>query len=132
MADVVNTNVIFNGSRRYVAQFTNVSDGTGESDVVKVDISSLVGSGGVAPASVAIDKVQYSINGFTNVQVQFDHNTDDEGVVLAPGNGELCFRAAGGLQDPKSAGGTGDILFTTSGAISGASYDITLFLRLKA
>jgi hypothetical protein len=34
-----------------------------------------------------------------------------------------------GLKDPRSAGGTGDILLTTAGTTSGQTYDITLWLR---
>ena len=133
MADTVNTNVVFNGNRKYTANFTNVSDGTGETDVVKVDISALIGPDKVnAPTSVVIEQVQWSIQGFSSVRIEWDHTTDDEALVLGAGNGYLDFRSGGGLRDPRSAGGTGDVLFTTASAISGASYDITLFLRLKA
>ena len=133
MADTVTTNVVFNGNRKYTVQLSNISDGTGESDVVKVDISTLIGPDKVnAPTAVAIEQVQWSIQGFTSVRVEWDHTTDDEALTLGAGNGYLDFRPSGGSRDPRSAGGTGDILFTTAGAVSGATYDITLFLRLKA
>lgn len=133
MADTVTTNVVFNGNRKYTVQLSNISDGTGESDVVKVDISTLIGPDKVnAPTAVAIEQVQWSIQGFTSVRVEWDHTTDDEALTLGAGNGYLDFRSSGGLRDPRSTGGTGDILFTTAGAVSGATYDITLFLRLKA
>lgn len=130
MADTVTSQVIFSGDRRYVAQFTNVSDGTGESNVQKVDISSLTLPDGTAPNRVVIEEMEWGVQGFDYVKLSFDHTTDDTGVLLA-GNGYKDYRPYGGLQDPASAGGTGDILFSTSGATSGASYDVLLHLRLK-
>ena len=41
MADAVTSQTIQDGARHAVLKFTNVSDGTGESAVVKVDVSAL-------------------------------------------------------------------------------------------
>ena len=41
MADTVTSQTIQDGERRAVMRFTNVSDGTGESAVKKVDVSAL-------------------------------------------------------------------------------------------
>ena len=41
MADAVTTQVLQDGERLYIAKFTNISDGTGESEVTKVDVSGL-------------------------------------------------------------------------------------------
>ena len=41
MADAVATQTIIDGDRNVVQKFTNVSDGSGESAVVKVDVSAL-------------------------------------------------------------------------------------------
>ena len=131
MTDTVNTNVLFPGTRRRVIQLQNISDGTGESEVVKVDVSALTGPDGTSPTQVAIEEVEWSIQGFTSVRLFFDATTDDEALVLGAGNGYKNFQGAGGLQDPQSTGTTGDILLTTAGAVSGATYDIILSLRLK-
>lgn len=131
MADTVDSKVLFAGTRRRVVKLTNISDGTGESDVVKVDVSALIGPDGSAPTSVAIEEVQWSIQGFTSVRFEFDATTDDEALTLSAGNGFMNFRDVGGVVDPKSTGTTGDLLLTTAGAVSGATYDITLVLRLK-
>lgn len=131
MADAVTTNVIFSGRRRYVARFTNVSDGTGESAVKKVDVSTLVGPDGTPPTHTVIEWVEYDIQGFTDVRLLFDATTDDTAVILGPGQGSLDFTGYGGLKDPKSSGTTGDIMLTTTGAASGDTYTITLALRLK-
>ena len=41
MADTVATQTIIDGSKTAVLKFTNISDGTGESAVTKVDVSAL-------------------------------------------------------------------------------------------
>ena len=41
MADAVTTQTIIDGERNCVMKFTNVSDGSGESAVAKVDVSAL-------------------------------------------------------------------------------------------
>ena len=41
MADAVTSQTIIDGERNCIMKFTNVSDGTGESAVAKVDVSAL-------------------------------------------------------------------------------------------
>lgn len=131
MADTVDVRSLFIGKRRAAYRFTNVSDGTGEAAVVKVDISTLTGPDGVSAATkTVIEQIEWSMQGFTSVRLFWDHTTDDEIVVLA-GSGFKDYREYGGLVDPASTGGTGDILLTTAGAAANATYDITITLRLK-
>lgn len=130
MADTVDTIVLNTGSKRlHCARFTNVSDATGESAVAKVDISTLTGPNGVAPRSTRVLEMSWTIQGFTSIRLLWDHTTDDEIAVLT-GSGYRDYTDFGGLSDPKSAGGTGDVLLTTAGAASGATYDIALVLEL--
>lgn len=129
MADTVDVITTEDGLRNHVVRLTNVSDGTGESDVVKVDASTLTGPDGInAPDSFAVVYASWAIQGFTSVRIEFDATTDDEGLVLT-GVGERFFDPP--LQDPKSTGYTGDILLTTAGNASGATYDIVLHLKKK-
>jgi hypothetical protein len=131
MVDTVNVDVLQDGPRSYVVRLQNVSDGTGESAVKKVDASTLVGPAGktgLAPTYFAAESIQYDVQGFGYVQLLFDATTDDELATLS-GQGYLEFDPA--FNDPKSTGTTGDILLTTSGASNGSSYDITLKLRKK-
>lgn len=130
MADVVDTIVIRNTPRAYYARFTNVSDGTGESAVIKVDISTLTGPLAVAPTAVSLVEAQWDIQGFTCVKLFWDHTTDDEMKILS-GSGYVNYENTP-LMDPRSTGGTGDVLLTTVGGVSGDTYDITLGFRLKA
>lgn len=123
MADTVTTQVIENLplQRRKTYQFTGVSDGTGEAAVAKIDISGLTG----APTAVKILKIEYSISYAMSIKIGFDHTTDDFVAVLS-GQGCLDYTNRGGLKDPGSAGGTGDIIFTTVGAASTDTYTILL------
>lgn len=127
MADTVTSQTSFNGPYRLVMRFTNTSDGTGEAAVIKVDKSTFTGLNGLEPTKLAIERIRYSVAGMV-VKILFDHTTDDQ-VAALQGDGELDFRSFGGVIDPASAGGTGDILFTTAAHSTGDSYDITLHMR---
>jgi len=131
MADAVDSLVLFKGTKIYSVRLTNISDGTGESGVVKIDISTLTGANGAAPTAVKIREIQYNIQGFTSVKLYWDHTTDDEIAVLGAGTGYLDYTGVGGLMDPRSTGGTGDVILTTTGASATATYDITLVVQLK-
>ena len=128
MADTVGVDVIFSGSNRRIYRFTNRSDSTGESDVVKIDVSTLTGPKGAPVNYLVIEKASWNIQGFSSVQLEFDASTDDEALILS-GVGERTW--PGGFKDPKSSGTTGDLLLTTYGAALNATYDITLHVKLK-
>jgi hypothetical protein len=130
MADTVDTIVQFSGKRRYTVRITNVSDGTGEAAVHKVVLSGLLTANGNQATSINVRSLQWSIQGFSSVRLFWDHTTPDELAVLAAGTGFKDFTDAGTLNDPRSAGGTGDITVTTAGAAAGATYDILMELQL--
>lgn len=131
MADTVDTLVVFKGKRRQVYRFINISDGTGESAVVKIDKSTLVNTQGLEPGKLIVEEVQWTLQGFSTVRLFWDHTTDDELLVLGPGQGFRLYPLdVQGLVDPGSSGGTGDILLTTAGNVSGATYDISIVIRL--
>jgi hypothetical protein len=52
--------------------------------------------------------------------------------ILPAGTGTIDWYANGGKTDPRTTGGTGDVLLTTNGGASGSTYDITLHIRPKA
>lgn len=139
MADAVDTEVLFNGTRKYKVRITNISDGTGETAVAKVDRSGLIGPNGVAPSKLVIEQIEYSVAGFEEVTLKWDDATDETIAVLS-GDGYKDYREAGGLvpdASPSALGdATGDILLTTNAGgtaeAAGDNYDITLHLRLKA
>ena len=59
MADAVTTQTIIDGERNCIMKFTNVSDGTGESAVAKVDVSALAAnSEGASCSEVRVMRVK--------------------------------------------------------------------------
>lgn len=119
-ADAVTISTQTLNSHRAVIAFTNISDGTGESAITKVNLAGLPG----APASVKILDIKWITSGM-DVRVLFDHSTDDHAMTLS-GYGEMDFNHFGGLKDPGSTGGTGNILFTTVGHTTGDSYTVVI------
>lgn len=131
MVDTVNTQAVFDGGYRQAVHITNESDGTGETAVAKVDISTKTNGNGDTASYSTVDFIEYSVNGFNYVALEWDHTTNDEIAVLK-GSGIIDFSSIGGATDPQSVGGTGDIVLTTDGGFDGASYDITIHYRPKA
>ena len=131
MADAVTSTTIQDGDRIAVIQFTNTSDGTGESAVTKVDVSALAtnSANGKACTGVKLGKIVYCTFGMsvkllwvatTNTicwDLNSDYTTDED------------FTDFGGIQNTAAASGkTGDIALTTTGHTSGDSYVIVLTL----
>ena len=120
MADAVATQTMLDGSRKVTMKFTNISDGTGEAAVKKVDVSAL----SPAATDVKISRITYICAGM-DVQILWDATTNVPAYVLS-GDGAIDFKPMGGLVNNAGAGKTGDILFTTSGHTAGDSYSIIL------
>ena len=127
MADAVTTQTIIDGERNCVMKFTNVSDGTGESAVAKVDVSALASnSAGVACSEVRVMRVSHAIVGMS-VQLFLDATSNVLLMELAESsNGHMEFEDIGGLPNNAGSGKTGDILLTTKGHSSGDTYSIVL------
>ena len=76
MADAVTTQTIIDGERNCVMKFTNVSDGSGESAVAKVDVSALAANAnGKACSEVRIQRISHAIVGMS-VQLFFNASTN--------------------------------------------------------
>ena len=130
MADLVDTVVLRNGKRDYTVRLLNKSDGTGESAVTKVDISTLDAMNGSACTYTSILSITGTVSGGGEVYLYWDHTTADE-IAYVSGFVNNDYSYEGGLVDPKSSGGTGDLLLTTVGFSSGSGYDLTIRLRKK-
>ena len=127
MADAVASQTLFDNERIAIMKFTNISDGTGENKVLKVDVSALTpAQNGGACKGVTITKIYASTHGL-EVLIYWDATTDVFcwGV---PQNSQYAFDWSqfGGLTNNSGAGKTGDILFSTSDASSGDFYTIVL------
>ena len=99
MADAVATQTIQDGAQHAIFRFTNVSDGTGESAVTKIDVSGLTTNPvtGMSCSSVSIDWAD-----------------------------EFDFSDFSGIPDNAGTGATGDVKFTTVGHSSGDVYTIVM------
>lgn len=125
MADAVSSQLLADGLSQAVMKFVNVSDGTGESAVLKVDVSALAANqNGQACTGVTIRRIHASVKGMS-VNVLWDATTDVSAFVIAPGVYSFDLSTAP-LWNNAGAGKTGDVLFTTVGAASGDTYSIIL------
>jgi len=127
MADAVTSQTIIDGERNCIIKFTNVSDGTGESAVAKVDVSALSSNAaGVACSEVRVMRVSHAIVGMS-VQMFLNATSNVLLMELAESsNGHMDFKDFGGLPNNAGSGKNGDILFTTKGHSSGDTYSIVL------
>ena len=72
MADTVTSQTIQDGQRKAVMKFTNVSDGTGESAVAKVDVSALqANANGDSCTGVTVQRIYLATRGM-GVNLFFD------------------------------------------------------------
>lgn len=117
MVDAVRTQVITDTGIRYEVLLTNVSDGTGESYVRKVDLSDLTYIGtDQPPSSLDVESVHATVRGFSNVTLYWDRAPDPKVLCVCPsGHTELTFKPPSILKDVDRGqqGSTGDILLTT-------------------
>lgn len=127
MADAVTTQVILDGERLYIAKFTNISDGTGENKVLKIDVSTLNPNAfGLACDGVKVNKIWATTHGL-EVQIYWDASTDQY-CWLVPQNTNylMDFSTFGGISNNAGTGENGDVLFSTADASAGDSYTIVL------
>jgi hypothetical protein len=137
MADAVTSQLIANGPRNWGYVFTNLSDGTGESGVVKVD-GSASGPLGVVNrgqtfyplSNIKITEIEYDVKGMA-LEIIWDATSSQNAIVLC-GFGKMHFYQFGGLAAVSSTGAvltgaTGKIKFTTLGAMPNSGY--TVYLR---
>ena len=130
MADAVATQTLQDGEKVVVQKFTNISDGTGESAVVKVDVSALsTNARGQACTGVRIEEIWWQCIGM-KVQILFDASTDVMAIELGENqSGNHDYRSFGGLTNNAGSGKTGDVAFTTVGHTSADTYTIILYMR---
>ena len=130
MADTVASQTIDDGPKYAVIKLTNVSDGTGESAVTKVDVSGLASNAnGVACTGATIQKIWWQCTGM-KVSILFDATSDVLAIQLGENqSGYHDYTLFGGLTNNAGSGKTGDIKFTTVGHSSGDTYTIILYLK---
>ena len=135
MADAVTSQTLSDGDNIAVVKFTNISDGSGEASVAKVDVSALAAnSAGATPALASIEQVWYDIGGM-RVALEWAATTNVVAAVLGGsaavgvGSGYMDFRSFGGIKNTEASGVDGDIDLTTHGHTAHDHYTIVLQLR---
>ena len=135
MADAVTSQTIVDTTKRAIIKLTNLSDGSGESSVKKVDVSALNSHpDGTACSRVTIDQIWYDVGGM-RVSLEWNASTNVVAMVLggsaAAGNvhGHMDFRSFGGIKNNAGSGIDGDIDLTTNGHTNLDHYTIVLELR---
>ena len=130
MADAVTSQTLADGPKYAVIKFTNVSDGTGESAVTKVDVSALASSAdGDTCSGVVIERIWWQCIGM-KVQILWDATSDQFCIELGENqSGNHDYTIFGGLTNNAGAGKNGDIKFTTVGAAVADTYTVILYLR---
>ena len=130
MADAVTSQTLVDGPKTAVLKFTNISDGSGESAVKKVDVSALNANNlGEACTRVSVARIYWATRGMA-VNLEFDASTN---VLLtglpADSTGDEYYDLFGGIPNNAGSGITGDIDLTTVGHSSGDTYSIVLVLN---
>jgi len=130
MADAVTSQTLADGPKYAVIKFTNVSDGTGESAVTKVDVSALASSAdGDTCSGVVIERIWWQCIGM-KVQILWDATSDQFCIELGENqSGNHDYTIFGGLTNNAGTGKNGDIKFTTVGATTADTYTVILYLR---
>jgi len=130
MADVVTTQTIADTSGvKFTAKLTNLSDGTGETLVKKVDASDLTFM--TEDGDRKISKIWYSINTANNksaVELLWDGTTNATAVMLS-GNGHIDLRPSGNEISNNAGTPTGDVLLSTKNFADGDNYTIIVEFR---
>ena len=127
MADAVTSQTILDGERLFIAKFTNISDSTGETGVIKIDVSTLNPNAfGLACNGVKINKIWATTHGM-EVLILFDATADTFAWMIPQNTNYLMdFSMFGGIPSNAGAGVTGDVLFTTLDASNGDMYSIVM------
>ncbi len=130
MADTVTTQTIADTSGvKFVVKMTNLSDGTGETLVKKVDASELTFMS--EDGNRKISKIWYSINTANNksaVELLWDGETNATAVLLS-GNSHIDLRPSGNEIPNNATTPTGDVLLSTKNFASGDNYTIIVEFR---
>ncbi len=130
MADTVASQTLADGPKTAVLKLTNISDGSGESAVTKVDVSALQPSAdGDTCMGVTIERIWWQCIGM-KVQILWDASSDLFCIELGENqSGDHDYTKFGGLSNNAGSGKTGDVNFTTVGHSSGDTYTVILYLR---
>ena len=125
MADAVTSQKIIDDDRKLVYKFTNISDGSGEASVLKVDVSG---------TRVTLTKLWYDVGGM-RVTLEWAATSNVTALVLGGSaavgvsSGYFDFKKWGGITNNAGSGITGDVDLTTHGHTAQDHYTIVAEFR---
>ena len=129
MADIVTTQVLSDTSGvKYVAKMTNISDGSGESLIKKIDASTTTFM--TEDGNRKIAKIWWSVNttkANASVELVWDGDTNATAILLN-GQGYWDLRTAGNEIINNATTPTGDVLLSTRDFVVGDNYTILVCL----
>lgn len=112
MSNTITKTVLNDGPRTHIVEMRITGDGSGQETATSlIDVSAIGG----APSSVVIEKVYWSLQGFSTTLL-WDATTDTVAIECGEGEGGIDFSDIGGpLRNTAGTGKTGDLQFTTVG-----------------
>ena len=133
MADAVTSQTIEDGGKNLVMKFTNISDGTGESAVAKIDVSALNSepSTGASCSRVVLQRIWFS-----NIGMGFKlywNATTNMFICQAPKDWSDTWDFTDssitlpGIPNNAGSGVNGDLLLTTNDHTSGDTYSVIVW-----
>lgn len=132
MADTVTSQILKDHAKGYAVKLTNISDSTGEVDVIKVDASALTANTGVGEERLTITKLFWSIASGTSstmsprVTLKWAGSSNTT-IVTLTGSGFWDLTSAGQCPITNNAPSpTGDILLSTAGFTANAAYTVII------
>ena len=122
MADTVLNTTVFDGAKKLITHYNNVSDSSGGTTKI-VDVSELASNNGKTCKTVRLNKVSFNVSVTAPadaVRLLWDATTDVAFQTLA---GEMAFDYSdfGGLKNTKASGYSGDVNLTLPACTSGDS-----------
>ena len=120
MADTVLNTTVFDGAKKLITHYNNVSDSSGGTTKI-VDVSELASNNGKTCKTVRLNKVSFNVSVTAPadaVRLLWDATTDVAFQTLA---GEMAFDYSdfGGLKNTKASGYSGDVNLTLPVCTSG-------------
>ena len=127
MADAVLNQTLYQGTKKLITHYQNVSDNSGGTTTV-VDVSGLdTDTLGNACATVTLNKVWYSVSMTAKVdavKLTWDADTDATFLTLEQ-SGYFDYSSIGGLKNNEASGVTGDVKVTLPACSAGDTATIT-------
>jgi hypothetical protein len=128
MADVVLNQTLFNGDRKLITHYNNVSDSSGGSTkIIDVDAATNNRSDGTSLSRVVLNKIWYSVSMTAKVdavKMTWDATTDATFLTLE-GDGYLDYSSIGGIKNNEASGVSGDVIIVMPACTANDSATIT-------